>query len=246
MLRVRVGITPAITITLAMAGCADLSATQGRSYMRSLFDSRAGPGIVWPTLSQTRTETDQRVNLLLNQPVSPDTAVQIAVLRNPRMQIEYERLGVTEADVLEASRISNPTLSVSVLEPRSGNASALIDGGLMQGFSDLVLLRSRKRLAAGEYQRAQLLIASAILELLLAKQQQYDAYQGYLEAVRDYWLARIDLMRTVGAPTIGPEEYPSSDTREEMHHMHDMHDMKEIESVPPSTAPAPPHAGDVP
>lgn len=37
-------------------------------------------------------------------------------------------------------------------------------------------------------------------ELLLAKQQEYDAYQGYLEAVRDYWLARVELAREVGAP----------------------------------------------
>jgi outer membrane protein, heavy metal efflux system len=35
-------------------------------------------------------------------------------------------------------------------------------------------------------------------ELLLAKQQEYDAYQGYLEAVRDYWLARVELAREVG------------------------------------------------
>jgi len=35
-------------------------------------------------------------------------------------------------------------------------------------------------------------------ELLLAKRQEYEAYQGYLEAVRDYWLARTDLARAVG------------------------------------------------
>lgn len=35
-------------------------------------------------------------------------------------------------------------------------------------------------------------------ELLMVKQQEYDAYQGYLEAVRDYWLARVELTREVG------------------------------------------------
>ncbi|HEX5755787.1 MAG TPA: TolC family protein, partial [Arenimonas sp.] len=35
-------------------------------------------------------------------------------------------------------------------------------------------------------------------ELISAKLEEYDAYQGYLEAVRDYWLARVDLMRAVG------------------------------------------------
>ena len=37
-------------------------------------------------------------------------------------------------------------------------------------------------------------------DLLLVKQQEYDAYQGYLDAVRDYWLARVELAREVGAP----------------------------------------------
>ena len=37
-----------------------------------------------------------------------------------------------------------------------------------------------------------------IFELLATKQQEYDAYQGYLEAVRDYWLARTELARAVG------------------------------------------------
>lgn len=52
-----------------------------------------------------------------------------------------------------------------------------------------------------------------VFELLLAKQQEYDAYQEYLEAVRDFWTARARLRGAVGgrlpddgatlAPTIG-------------------------------------------
>lgn len=37
-----------------------------------------------------------------------------------------------------------------------------------------------------------------IFELLETKQDEYDSYQGYLEVVRDYWLARTDLARAVG------------------------------------------------
>jgi cobalt-zinc-cadmium efflux system outer membrane protein len=36
-------------------------------------------------------------------------------------------------------------------------------------------------------------------ELLEAKQEEYEAYGGYLEALKDYWLARVDLTRAVGA-----------------------------------------------
>ena len=40
-------------------------------------------------------------------------------------------------------------------------------------------------------------------ELLLAKQQEYDAWQGYLEAIRDYWIARTDLDRAIGGALPG-------------------------------------------
>lgn len=37
-----------------------------------------------------------------------------------------------------------------------------------------------------------------VFELLALKRQEYNAYQGYLEAVRDYWLTRAELTRAVG------------------------------------------------
>ena len=38
-----------------------------------------------------------------------------------------------------------------------------------------------------------------IFELIAIKQEEYDAYQGYLESVRDYWVARAGLARAVGS-----------------------------------------------
>ena len=38
-----------------------------------------------------------------------------------------------------------------------------------------------------------------VFELFAAKRAEFDAYEGYLDALRDYWVARADLERTVGA-----------------------------------------------
>ena len=35
-------------------------------------------------------------------------------------------------------------------------------------------------------------------DLLLAKQQEFEAYQKYLEAIRDYWIIRADMQRSLG------------------------------------------------
>jgi len=37
-----------------------------------------------------------------------------------------------------------------------------------------------------------------VFELILAKREEYDAYQEYLEAVRDYWIARAQLRGLAG------------------------------------------------
>jgi len=47
-------------------------------------------------------------------------------------------------------------------------------------------------------QQEQNFMLIGVFELIQAKTQEYNAYQGYLEAIRDYWLARIELMRVVG------------------------------------------------
>jgi len=72
-------------------------------------------------------------------------------------------------------------------------------------------------------------------ELILARQQEYQAWQSYLEAVRDYWLARADLESAVGAAlpsdariesaAVAPLEIPEPPP-DSGHHMHDMKGMQ--------------------
>lgn len=72
-------------------------------------------------------------------------------------------------------------------------------------------------------------------QLLAVKQQEYDAYQGYLEAVRDYWLARVRLSHAAGSrlpsaaragtavtPMVGPPILQEPDDAMD-HSGHDMH-----------------------
>lgn len=72
-----------------------------------------------------------------------------------------------------------------------------------------------------------------VFEVLAARAQQFDAYQGFLEAVRDYWLARVDLMRLIGSrlpsdangsePTQSVQEYLNSTTSPSAQNGHHNH-----------------------
>ncbi len=81
-----------------------------------------------------------------------------------------------------------------------------------------------------------------IFELLETKQQEYDAYQSYLEVVRDYWLARTELTRAVGntlpsSANVGKqqlnvEEYITPKTNDVDHSMHHMQNNSSKSTAP--------------
>lgn len=95
-----------------------------------------------------------------------------------------------------------------------------------------------------------------VFELLLVKQQEYDAYQAYLEAVRDYWVARARLRGAVGGrlpddgspmeSTIGVEAIlPSPDVPAMDHSSHggEAGDPHAGHHMPEATSAPDPHAG---
>ncbi|MEY4249788.1 MAG: hypothetical protein RJA87_1421 [Pseudomonadota bacterium] len=61
--------------------------------------------------------------------------------------------------------------------------------------NDLIPQRQTILARSQEQQNYMLL---GIFGLIEAKTQEYEAYEGYIEAVRDFWLARVELTRLVG------------------------------------------------
>jgi cobalt-zinc-cadmium efflux system outer membrane protein len=74
------------------------------------------------------------------------------------------------------------------------------------------LIPSREAIVARTQEQVNFMLVG-VFELILARREEYDAYQEYLEAVRDYWIARAQLRQVVGGtlpddgaaaePTIG-------------------------------------------
>ena len=165
-----------IAMLTALSGCATMPREHGLSEIHALVDQRSGGEHTWTMARDPETKTAAQVQTILSQPLTADAAVQIALLRNPRMQSEYARLGIAQADVYEASRISNPTLSITALH-HSGEPTKFV-GGLSASFAELLMLPAHQRLAAGEYARAQESIGAAILNLATDTRAAWYTYVG--------------------------------------------------------------------
>ncbi len=147
-----------------LAGCASLPRAQGLDDIHTLVEQRHGTALTWSIA--TTDDANNALNILLAQPLTADRAIEIALLRNPRLQMEFARLGIAQADVFEASRMRNPTFSMAALDPHRIGENTRIDAGFSASFAELLLLPSRRRLALGEYARSKELIGNAVLNLL--------------------------------------------------------------------------------
>ena len=67
----------------------------------------------------------------------------------------------------------------------------------VQEYRDVLIPQRIESVARGQEEVNFMLIG--IFELISLKQEEYDTYQGYLEAIRDYWLARTELSLASGA-----------------------------------------------
>ncbi|TXH04503.1 MAG: TolC family protein [Nevskiaceae bacterium] len=183
----------ALGIAALVSGCATVPADRGLSDVSALTTARGGPSLKSPDEADAQAQTV--VESLLDLQLSVQDALSIALVRNPRIRAEYSRLGIAGAEVLEAGRLSNPTLSASILFANAAGAGNQTAFGLAQSFTDLLLLRSRSRLAKGAFERAKAQAGASVLELARDVESAYFRLVGAQQAVA----MRASVAKSAGA-----------------------------------------------
>ena len=100
---------------LMLAGCASLSEDARFGPVEQAVQERTGAQTKWVRSDAQGDSVRGRVKELLAQPLSPENAVQIALLNNPGLQAGYAQVGIAEADLVQASRWRGPTFSFARL-----------------------------------------------------------------------------------------------------------------------------------
>lgn len=105
--------------------------------------------------------------------LSRQQAVQAAILNHPSVRTEYARLDIAAADVVRASELLNPRLSLSWLDVSGGSNELTL--GLAQSLAAVMLRPARQRIAAADYELAALALADSLQELALATESRWYA-----------------------------------------------------------------------
>ncbi len=162
---VRLAAAPVIAATLLISGCATRPAATPAAVQHQLGD-RPDLQLAWPQTDDARAELDRTVTALLTRDLDADTAAQIAVLNNRTLLATFEELGFSQAEVLAAGRLRNPTLFASVRWPDRSPGGPDTEFSLGADLLDATLLPLRKKIAAIELTQSERRVAHDVLQLI--------------------------------------------------------------------------------
>lgn len=191
-------LTAAATAALLLAGCASFSPDGGAGKVSELTRERTGQNVTFQRSTADVDSASTRVVELLKQPLTADTAVELALLNNRGLQASFSELGIAEADRVRAGRLANPTLSFGRL---SGHGVTEIDRSVMFNLLGLLTLPVASEVAQRQLEQAQYQAAlDAVGVASEARKAFFSAVAaqglvGYYEQVKDAADASNDLAR---------------------------------------------------
>ena len=181
-----------------LTGCAGVSKEMAFSEVQQQVDERLGVPIQWNANTASVDETEQMVKEFLDKPLTAETAVQIALLHNRRLQATYEELGISHAAVIEAGSLSNPAfhggatfgLPQDPMTAHPAHNSYVFE--IEMDFLSLLYRSMRKSAARSEFETAKLRVTAAVMDLAVQTRMAFYRVQAdnqMLEMFRQILLA---------------------------------------------------------
>ena len=148
-----------IFFALALTACVSVPRDAGTNDVQQAIAQRGAPPIVWNGAPSTTDH--ERVAAMLQDELTADEAVAIAMLNNPRLQVTLAELGIARADLIEASTITNPLFEFEIRFP--GEPYRPYELRLAQSLIELIQLPRRRALGRAAFDAAQMRVSSAVL-----------------------------------------------------------------------------------
>jgi len=180
-----------ILLVSFLSGCASVSAQKGFQDVQSVVKSRTGLRTHWNQGTSEDEWVQETIKAMLNEKLSVDEAAQIALLNNPALQVEYEELGIAQADLVQAGLLSNPIFSGSWREP-DGAGKTNSEYMIEQDFLELLFLPLNKKMAKEQFIQVKHLVGNSLLNFtsevrtayyeLQSDNQMYGLHEKYMQA----------------------------------------------------------------
>jgi len=164
-----------VALGLMAAGCAKFTGDGGMAPVTDGVHKEIGKDVSKLTSAEDHRRARERVQALLAEPLSEDTAVQVTLLNNRGLQAAYNDLGISEAEYVQTSLPPNPALTVS----RVFGTAGFVEFGfqLIGNLLATATLQRRTEIAKREFEEARYRAIATTLSLSV------DARRAYIRAV---------------------------------------------------------------
>ncbi len=141
-------------------------------------EQRLDKTVIWNKECSVDEQVQSKINALLNQTLTVDSAIQIALLNNSRIQETFEEIGISQADLIAAGLFSNPIFDLVVRYPNKKQYKTDVEYSITGSFIDLFLIPLRTKVAEAELEKTMLKVTNDILDISFRVEQTYYELQA--------------------------------------------------------------------
>ena len=148
---------------LVVQGCGSVDPVEDWRDTETLIRERTGAERSFSPAAEEET-VKAAVDALIENGITVDEAVTIALLNNPGLKAAFYEIGISRAEVVQAGLPPNPSFSLSNRWPRGGGMSNLT-ASFSQNITDLFLIPLRKKIAGARLEAKKLEVAHRAVRL---------------------------------------------------------------------------------
>ena len=174
----------AAAVPLTFVGCTSTNPKAAFDDVGRHVGARTGQQVRWMRDDAERGEIEKAVETLLQTNLTAESCASIALLNNPTLQAEFESIGISQADLAQASRLRNPEYSGFYRLPAHGLTVLNTENSLAQDFLDLLMLPTRKKIAARNLESTKLRVAHEVLRRSPEVQAAFYTLQAHQQFVK--------------------------------------------------------------
>lgn len=183
---------PALVLALLAlpAGCTSMEPGMGFDDVQAAVAQRAGLRTHWNNGSAEDADVRSALAEMLDDELTADGAVQVALLNSRELQAVYEELNIAQADLVQAGLLKNPVFGGEVRFATNGDGAGVVLD-VAQDFVGLLSMPLRKGRAQAAFEAAKVRVTGEVLDMAFQVQTAFYDYQA-AEQTRAMWETVVD------------------------------------------------------
>jgi outer membrane protein, heavy metal efflux system len=168
------------SVPLGLSGCAGVNPEPAFKDVNQTVTARLGSPVRWPLTATDRPAADP-VAALLRADLTAQSATAVALLNSRSLQASFEEIGISQAELAQASRLPDPLLAAAWRIPDRPPSAVDAEYSVAGDILGLLTLPARKQIAARNLEQTKLAVADGVLRLAARAQTAFYTLQAQMQ-----------------------------------------------------------------